>query len=84
MTTEELREGLKKDCHNVLKLIGDMVNDGLDEAPAELLERGDAFVILAGAIAAVEYKYLEHLAKQETGAASEAPKVSDANKKLYN
>jgi hypothetical protein len=84
MNTEELRAGLKTDCHNVLKLIGEMIEEGLDAAPASLLERGDAFVILAGAISAVEYKYLEHLAKTETGAASEAPKVSETNKKLYN
>jgi hypothetical protein len=58
MGTEELREHLQSDVKKVLKMLGNLINEGLQEAPDELLRQGDAFIIVHGGLSALEAKWL--------------------------
>lgn len=80
MTTEELRKQLKEDCNRVLKLLEETVEKGLDVAPDVLLKTGDAFIILSGALAALEFRYIELNTQQQ----EENKEVPATNKKYYN
>lgn len=80
MTTEELRAKLIDDCKKVLDLLQETVDKGLAIAPKELLDNGDAFIIISGALAALEFRYfeLQGLAKEDNN------EVPATNKKYYN
>tara|TARA_R110000868_G_scaffold66014_5_gene196987 strand:- start:1253 stop:1516 length:264 start_codon:yes stop_codon:yes gene_type:complete len=59
MNTEELRNALVQDCKSVLSEIDKLIEKGLETAPDVLLRQGDAFIILYGALTALETGYLE-------------------------
>lgn len=81
MTTEELRQALIDDCNKVLELMKETVEQGLGSAPEVLLKQGDAFIILAGALSALEYRYLELAAAGKIG---NDVKLPETTKKFYN
>lgn len=81
MTADELREALIIDCNKVLELMKETVEQGLGTAPEHLLKQGDAFIILAGALNALEYRYLELVAAGKVGNDVALPETT---KKFYN
>jgi hypothetical protein len=81
MTTEELRQALIADCNKVLELMKETIEQGLETAPEHLLKQGDAFIILAGALNALEFRYLELVASGKVG---NDVKLPETTKKFYN
>lgn len=59
MSTEELRARLLEDSNKVITLLQKVVHEGLESAPDALLRKGDAFIILTGALQALEYRWLQ-------------------------